>query len=157
MRILKSLIMVTLVIAASSNAFAQKKADPVGTWSFYADEAPSKTSCHPERGPAATEGIENHTPNPAFSTSAVRPADRDVLCIEDLIVAHTPLQIVLMIMNGLPEALSISRRRLRNPRPRFPAFTTYPPRTTSLHHRLNETRRKRRKMSRGKRHSGNRP
>lgn len=40
MRILKSLIMVTLVIAASSSAFAQKKASPVGTWSFYADEAP---------------------------------------------------------------------------------------------------------------------
>ena len=40
MRILKSLIMETLVIAASSNVFAQKKADPVGTWSFYADEAP---------------------------------------------------------------------------------------------------------------------
>ena len=32
--------MVALVIAATSNVFAQKKADPVGTWSFYADEAP---------------------------------------------------------------------------------------------------------------------
>ena len=40
MRILKSLIMVTLVIVATSSTFAQKKADPVGTWSFYADEAP---------------------------------------------------------------------------------------------------------------------
>jgi len=40
MRIVKSLVMVMLVIAATSNAFSQKKADPVGTWSFYADEAP---------------------------------------------------------------------------------------------------------------------
>jgi hypothetical protein len=40
MRNLKSLIMVLLVVAASSNVFAQKKADPLGTWSFNADQAP---------------------------------------------------------------------------------------------------------------------
>ena len=32
--------MLTLVFAASGNASAQKKADPLGTWNFYADEAP---------------------------------------------------------------------------------------------------------------------
>jgi hypothetical protein len=32
--------MIVLVVAATVNAFAQKKADPVGKWKFYAEAAP---------------------------------------------------------------------------------------------------------------------
>lgn len=37
---MKSLILILLIVSASANLFAQKKADPVGTWSFYAEAAP---------------------------------------------------------------------------------------------------------------------
>jgi hypothetical protein len=40
MNMMKSLMMIVLVVAANANAFAQKKADPIGTWSFYAEAAP---------------------------------------------------------------------------------------------------------------------
>ncbi len=40
MKLLKSLILTVLVISATANVFAQKKADPLGTWSFYAEAAP---------------------------------------------------------------------------------------------------------------------
>jgi len=29
-----------MIVSASANLFAEKKADPVGTWSFYAEDAP---------------------------------------------------------------------------------------------------------------------
>ena len=40
MKMMKSLLMVLLVVAATTHAFAQKKADPVGKWKFYAEAAP---------------------------------------------------------------------------------------------------------------------
>lgn len=40
MKFMKSLILIVLIVSASSNLFAQKKVDPVGTWSFYAEGAP---------------------------------------------------------------------------------------------------------------------
>ena len=40
MKFTKSLILIVLIVSASANLFAQKKADPVGTWSFYAEDAP---------------------------------------------------------------------------------------------------------------------
>ena len=40
MKFMKSLILILLIVSASANLFAQKKADPVGTWSFYAEAAP---------------------------------------------------------------------------------------------------------------------
>lgn len=39
MKITKSLILIVLIVSASANLFAEKKADPVGTWSFYAEDA----------------------------------------------------------------------------------------------------------------------
>jgi hypothetical protein len=40
MKLLKSLILILLFVSAGADAFAQKKADPVGTWSFSAEDAP---------------------------------------------------------------------------------------------------------------------
>lgn len=40
MKITKSLILIVMIVSASANLFAEKKADPVGTWSFYAEDAP---------------------------------------------------------------------------------------------------------------------
>jgi hypothetical protein len=40
MKLLKFLILTVLVISATANVFSQKKADPVGTWSFFAEDAP---------------------------------------------------------------------------------------------------------------------
>lgn len=40
MRLLKSLILTVLVVSATANVFAQKQADPLGTWSFSAEDAP---------------------------------------------------------------------------------------------------------------------
>jgi hypothetical protein len=37
---MKSVILIVLIVSATSNVFAQKKADPIGTWSFYAEDAP---------------------------------------------------------------------------------------------------------------------
>ncbi len=39
MKFAKSLILIVLIVSASANLFAQKKVDPVGTWSFYAEAA----------------------------------------------------------------------------------------------------------------------
>ncbi len=39
MKFMKSLILIALIVSASANLFAQKKADPVGTWSFHAPDA----------------------------------------------------------------------------------------------------------------------
>jgi hypothetical protein len=36
---MKSLILIVLIVSASANLFAQKKVDPVGTWSFNAPDA----------------------------------------------------------------------------------------------------------------------
>jgi hypothetical protein len=40
MRMMKSFLMMALVVAATANVFAQKKADPTGKWKFYAEAAP---------------------------------------------------------------------------------------------------------------------
>jgi hypothetical protein len=40
MELLKSLLLILLLAGASANGFAQKKTDPVGTWTFYAADAP---------------------------------------------------------------------------------------------------------------------
>jgi len=40
MKMMKSFFMIVLVVAATANAFAQKNADPVGKWKFYAEAAP---------------------------------------------------------------------------------------------------------------------
>ena len=40
MKILKSLTFIALVLITTTTAFSQKKVDPVGTWKFYAEEAP---------------------------------------------------------------------------------------------------------------------
>ena len=39
MKFMKSLILIALVVSTSAGVFAQKKADPVGTWSFHAPDA----------------------------------------------------------------------------------------------------------------------
>jgi hypothetical protein len=39
MKFTKSLMLIVLIVSASANLFAQKKADPVGTWSFHAPDA----------------------------------------------------------------------------------------------------------------------
>ena len=39
MKITKSLILIVLIVSASANLFAEIKADLVGTWSFYAEDA----------------------------------------------------------------------------------------------------------------------
>ena len=39
MKFMKSLILIALFVSTSAGVFAQKKADPVGTWSFYAPDA----------------------------------------------------------------------------------------------------------------------
>ncbi len=39
MKFTKSLMLIVLIVSASTNLFAQKKADPVGTWSFHAPDA----------------------------------------------------------------------------------------------------------------------
>ena len=36
---MKPIILIALIVSASANLFAQKKVDPVGTWSFYAEAA----------------------------------------------------------------------------------------------------------------------
>lgn len=40
MKFTKSLLLIILFISAGANLFAQKNADPVGTWTFYAQDAP---------------------------------------------------------------------------------------------------------------------
>ena len=44
MKILRSMVLILLVLQASSHVFAQKKADPAGTWTFYAETAPYEYS-----------------------------------------------------------------------------------------------------------------
>ena len=39
MKFTKSLMLIVLIVLASANLFAQKKVDPVGTWSFHAPDA----------------------------------------------------------------------------------------------------------------------
>jgi len=39
MKFTKSLMLIVLIFSASANLFAQKQADPVGTWSFNAPDA----------------------------------------------------------------------------------------------------------------------
>jgi len=39
MKFMKSLILIALIVSAGANVFAQKKVDPVGTWSFHAPDA----------------------------------------------------------------------------------------------------------------------
>ena len=39
MKFTKSLMLILLIVSASANLFAQKQADPVGTWSFHAPDA----------------------------------------------------------------------------------------------------------------------
>ena len=39
MKFTKSLMLIVLIVSASANLFAQKQADPVGTWSFNAPDA----------------------------------------------------------------------------------------------------------------------
>ena len=36
---MKSLILIVLIVSAGAGVFAQKKVDPVGTWSFHAPDA----------------------------------------------------------------------------------------------------------------------
>jgi len=40
MKFIKSFLLVVLIVSAGPSLFAQKKADPEGTWSFYAQDAP---------------------------------------------------------------------------------------------------------------------
>ena len=40
MKLVKSLFIIVLLVSASASVFAQKKVDPTGTWSFYAETAP---------------------------------------------------------------------------------------------------------------------
>ena len=40
MKVLKSFVFVALIVATTASAYSQKKVDPVGTWKFYAEEAP---------------------------------------------------------------------------------------------------------------------
>lgn len=44
MKFMKSLILIALIVSAGASVFAQKKADPVGTWSFHAQDAPYEYS-----------------------------------------------------------------------------------------------------------------
>ena len=44
MKFTKSLMLIVLIVSASVNLFAQKQADPVGTWSFNAQDAPYEYS-----------------------------------------------------------------------------------------------------------------
>ena len=39
MKFMKSLILIAVIVSTSAGVFAQKKADPVGTWSFNAPDA----------------------------------------------------------------------------------------------------------------------
>jgi hypothetical protein len=39
MKFTKSLMLIVLIVSASANLFAQKIADPVGSWSFHAPDA----------------------------------------------------------------------------------------------------------------------
>jgi hypothetical protein len=40
MKIMKSVFLILLFVSAGASLPAQKKSDPVGTWSFYAEDAP---------------------------------------------------------------------------------------------------------------------
>ena len=40
MKLTKSLILMVLVVMTTASTFAHKEADPVGTWTFYAEAAP---------------------------------------------------------------------------------------------------------------------
>jgi hypothetical protein len=44
MKFTKSLMLIVLIVLASANLFAQKDVDPVGTWSFQAQDAPYEYS-----------------------------------------------------------------------------------------------------------------
>ena len=42
MKFIKSFLLVVLIVSAGPSLFAQKKTDPAGTWSFYAQDAPDE-------------------------------------------------------------------------------------------------------------------
>ena len=40
MKIIKSIVFVALIVLTTAPAYSQKKVNPVGTWKFYAEQAP---------------------------------------------------------------------------------------------------------------------